>query len=234
MIICYDSDAINSKASIQAFKKSQPQIQLVEQPQCDFSNYNSDYDRIIKQSIQQGANSLFLAPHIDRIHEAVKIAKVNHQQPFGRRLRLFGGPSLYTSRTLEDSTGHLAVEDMQLLVPWHPYANISHRFIDDARKLWNADLDYKIVTWRTAMSYDATKAIAIGLNRADRPNRQQLQQTLSQPNFDFNGATGKVQFEYGERITKRVFLVEIGRWSRKTNQIDFIPIDNDLFSIIKE
>ena len=225
LVVCFDSDAVNSKASIAAFKKSQPQIELIDEPSCDFSNPNLNYDQIIKQTINQGANSLFLAPHIDRIHEAVKIAKVNHQQNLPQKLRLFSGPSLYTSKTLEDLLGRSAFIEMQLLVPWHPNTNIYHHFTRDAQRLWNPDLNYTVVTWRSAATYDATQAIVRGLKKNIRPTRKSLQRALSQPDFSFNGATGRVEFANGERVNATAFLLEVRQV--KPDKIDFVPLDDN-------
>ena len=56
-----------------------------------------------------------------------------------------------------------------------------------ARKMWGG-----AGSWRTAMAYDATKAIIAGLQSGLK--RSQLQKALSTPGFSFEGATGTIQF----------------------------------------
>ena len=81
MLICFDSKAINSRLHVDAFSQFQSKIDLFSSPLCNLSvsNLELSYDRILKQAIAQGANSLFLAPHIDRISEATEIARVNYR-----------------------------------------------------------------------------------------------------------------------------------------------------------
>ncbi|MEM9274073.1 MAG: ABC transporter substrate-binding protein, partial [Cyanobacteria bacterium P01_F01_bin.143] len=177
----------------------------------------------IDNAIKQGANSLLVVPHIDRIHEAVELAKINHNRNSNEKLQLFSSPSLYTFKTLEDEEGRDAVKGMQMAVYWHPGVNIRHYFSNDARLLWRKDLDYTIATWRTAMAYDATQAIIKGLKQ--NPTRKGLQKVLSdKDNFFFNGATGEVGFENGERKQKPAFFVEIKQVENSETNFDFVPI----------
>jgi branched-chain amino acid transport system substrate-binding protein len=77
------------------------------------------------------------------------------------------------------------------------------------------------VGWRTAMAYDAAKAIVVGLESESKPNRQQLQATLGNPDFTFPGATGKVQFlPSGDRNLKGV-LVKIASGNQSGTGYDF-------------
>ena len=225
LLICYDSSAVNSKAHLQAFKKLKHKLDLLEQPNCDFNQSDLDYEQTIQQAIEQGANSLFLAPHIDRINEAIAIAKVNYNQTAGRQLRLFSGPVLYTSQTLEPE-GREAVVGMQLNVFWHHSGIAQHQFTSQAKLLWGDARESSMMTWRTAMAYDATLAIVNAAKQTPSPTRKKLQQILSQKNFNFHGATGHVKFKDGERIAEQAFLVEISRPNEINNNIDFVLQDH--------
>ena len=227
IVVCYDSDADDNKSFKEEFSKLKENIELVDL-ECDFSDSNFNYDKIIDDAIKQGANSLLLAPHVDRINEAIRVAKVNHKKESSKKLQLFSSPSLYTNKTLEDEEGREAVEGMQLAVAWHPDIATQSSFLNDAKELWKKeDLNYTIVTWRTAMSYDATQTIIKGLKQ--NPTRKGLQKALSDKNFFVNGATGKVEFENGERKIKQVlqpkeFLVEIKQLNESESVCDFVPV----------
>ena len=229
IVVCYDSDADDNKSFQEEFKKFKKDIKLVKL-ECDFSDPNLDYEQIIKRAVDRKANSLLLAPHVDRINEAIRVAKFNHKQKPDEKLQLFSSPSLYTFKTLEDEEGREAVKGMQLAVAWHPETDIEHSFSSDAKKLWGEDLNYTIVTWRTAMSYDATQAIIKGLKQ--EPTRKGLQKALSDEKFFFDGATGKVEFENGERKQKKAclkpLLVEVKQRKRSEIDFDFVPISSDL------
>jgi branched-chain amino acid transport system substrate-binding protein len=90
-----------------------------------------------------------------------------------------------TSKVLED--GKAKVEGLTLPVIWERTQPTSIGFADTAKRLWNAD-----VNWRTAMAYDATQAIAQGLENAQ--TREGLKATLGTKGFSANGANGSIQF----------------------------------------
>jgi branched-chain amino acid transport system substrate-binding protein len=95
---------------------------------------------------------------------------------------------MYNSRTLSDSGKAAAQSELVVAVPWH---NLNSEFARKAKTFWHGD-----VSWRTATAYDATQAIVEGLRRINgSPDRQQLRQVLSSPDFSADGATGKVEFE---------------------------------------
>ena len=232
LLICYDSSAVNSKSHVEAFER-QNEIVLIQQPTCDFDRPGLNYERIISQAIARGANSLYLAPHIDRVHEAIAIAKVNYRQPSDRRLKLYSGSVLYTSKTLEDPEGRKAIAGMLLNVFWHPDAKIEHPYLAQAHAIWRKpqlnepneakkSLDHNTLTWRSAMSYDATRAIIEAARQTPKPTRNNLQQALSQEDFSFDGATGKVAFKYGERVSQQIFLIKILPSNSMSDNLDFV------------
>ena len=86
---------------------------------------------------------------------------------------------------------------------WHPEAFPNNPFSKSAQKLWGG-----VVTWRTATAYDATLAIAKGLQKSK--DRIELQNVLHEKNFLVNGATGKIQFlPTGDRRNNTIFLVQV-------------------------
>lgn len=76
------------------------------------------------------------------------------------------------------------------------------------------------MNWRTATSYDATKAIIAGLQKSN--TREQLQQTLQSPSFSVEGATGRIQFSSGDRTNNSIFLVKVQQ-KPGTDKYEFVP-----------
>jgi branched-chain amino acid transport system substrate-binding protein len=147
---------------------------------CDFSAPNFNPSDIPSQAVSDGANALLLAPSLQNINQALEIVGANK-----RRLTLLGSQAMYSFETLEE--GQADANGMTLAVAWHPDTIPGNSFAFNARKYWGGS-----GSWRTAMAYDATNAIAEGLKSAT--TREQLQQTLSNPGFFLNGATGTIQF----------------------------------------
>lgn len=151
---------------------------------CNFDNPNFDPQAKIAEIISSGADSLLLAPHIDRIEKAISIAKANQGQ-----LTLFASPTLYTSITLNSGQGN--VNGLILCVPWHPdnpgTFPKTDPFLNEATKLWKGP-----VNWRTANSYDATLVIAEGLKKSK--TREELKNAIKNSSFSLVGVTGKLKF----------------------------------------
>ncbi len=211
LLICYDSQAYDQKWFAYGFSQSK-KIKLAK-TDCDFSNPDLDLKQVIQQGIKEGANSLFLAPHVNRINEGINLAKTNQG-----RLKLFGSATLYTIDTLK--LGKKDVEGLVLSVYWHPSAFPRNPFYQEAKNLWGEDVG---VTWRTAMAYDVTKVIIEGFKKI--PTRKGLQQTISNPEFKIEGATGTVQFlPSGERQAGQSFLVEVCPGKESREDYDFVSL----------
>jgi branched-chain amino acid transport system substrate-binding protein len=66
--------------------------------------------------------------------------------------------------------------------------------------------------WCTPFAYDATRALITALEKEKRqqPNRIGVQQTLADPAFQANGATGKIRFsDSGDRLESNIQLVKV-------------------------
>lgn len=211
-LICYDSQDENSKS----FKEDITVAVAIEGGKlaavdCDFSAADFNPDALISQGISNGADSLLLNPSVNRLTAAFEIAKANQ-----KKLSLFGTSTLYTFQTLKEGQGD--VKEMVLTVPWHPDAFVNNYFPKQAKKLWGGT-----VNWRTANAYDATEAIIAGLKKGVF-SRQGLQQTLSQPGFATEGASGKVEFlPSGDRVGTPI-LVKIKPDAKAEAGFTFVPI----------
>ena len=176
---------------------------------CDFSAADFNPLEIPSQVISSGANALLLAPSLAKINQALEVARVSQG-----RLSLLGNQTLYTYSTLQQ--GQVDVNGMVLAVPWHA-KQINNPYTVTARQMWGG-----AGSWRTAMAYDATKAIIAGLQSGLK--RSQLQKALSTPGFSFEGATGTIQFlPSGDRNMKGT-LVKILPGQKSGTGYDFITL----------
>ncbi|MGK7931336.1 MAG: ABC transporter substrate-binding protein [Microcystaceae cyanobacterium] len=194
MTVCYDANAqytISFKEDfISAILTDGGQVTNVN---CNLSAPNFNALDIISQSQQQGADSILLIPSVDRISTAVSVAQANQKQ-----FALFGSSTLYTFETLDK--GRSFMEGMVITIPWYPTAIANHPFSKDAINLWGG-----AVNWRTALSYDATQSLITAFNQ--NTSRQGLQQTLADPNFNSQGASGQINFlPSGDRQSAPIFV----------------------------
>jgi branched-chain amino acid transport system substrate-binding protein len=147
---------------------------------CDFSAPDFNPSEVITKAIGDGANGLLLSPSVEKINQAIEIIRSNKG-----RLTLFGNHSMYSFDILQQ--GQIEANGLVLSVFWHASESSNVSYSTTAQKLWGG-----AGSWRTAMAYDATKAIALGLKTGFR--RDQLQKTLSNSSFTIDGATGSVRF----------------------------------------
>ena len=140
----------------------------------------------VAQVIQQGADVLMLAANTPTRPQALDVIAANRQQ-----LKLLGGDSLYNADILK--IGQENAVDMVVSAAWHRQSKPNASFPREAQTLWGGP-----VSWRTAMAYDATMAIAGGIRTTGQPptsiTAEQVQQALAQPNFGAEGATEIIQF----------------------------------------
>lgn len=94
---------------------------------------NVDPNATITQIIQRGANTLLLAPHVDRVSKVVEIARVNQG-----RLALIGSPTPYTAETL---SGKGVTNGLTLVVSWHFTTQSRHQFAQAALKRWGGSVN---------------------------------------------------------------------------------------------
>lgn len=197
--ICIDSRSSYSTSLKREFMRAVFQGRgRVSAISCDFSDPNFNPSDFVAKAIADGVDGLLLAPSVNRIDHAIRVAKASKG-----RLALFGGSSMYTYEVLQ--LGQVDVNGMVVAVVWHPEATPEKSFPKKAAQLWGG-----AVNWRTATAYDATQAIVMGLKQ--NSSRSGLQKALSSPGFRVQGATGKVEFlPSGDRlpITELGLLVRV-------------------------
>jgi branched-chain amino acid transport system substrate-binding protein len=165
----------------------------------------------LEQAIQQGADIVILAPNTATLDQALQVVSVNR-----RRLEMLGGDSVYNSRTLQ--VGGEAAEGMVVAVPWVLLSDPTSDFATVSSMLWGGD-----VNWRTAMAYDATLALVVGLSR--NPSREGLQQALAASDFLASGATGAIRFLPSGDRNQAMQLVVVEAGERSGYGYDFVPVE---------
>ena len=212
--ICFASDAKASQSFKDAFEWSIVQAGgKVIETNCDFSQANFNPVDVPAQAVSSGADALLLAPSIYNVNQAISVVQANK-----KRLPLLGNQTMYSFETLQQ--GSADANGMILSVAWHSGDNTDRVFTEEAQSQWGGD-----VGWRTAMAYDATKAMVVGLESELKPSRQKLQATLANPDFTFTGATGIVTFlPSGDRNLKGV-LVTVESGDRSGVGYDFVPVE---------
>ena len=187
----------------------------------NFSEPNFDIISVLARVKQKNARALVLFPNssgmnaLETLDKTFLIANMNQG-----KLPLLGGDSMYKPRTLQ--LGQENITDMVLAVPWHAEDN-NLEFSQTAKQLWGTD-----VNWRTALTYDATMALAAAI--AINPTRQGVQQALLAPDFEAEGASGKIKFlPTGDR-TGSVELVKVVAGNSSGFGYDFVPVTNTDYS----
>ena len=145
------------------------------------------------------------------VDRAYLLMQLNNNQ-----LPMLAGDSFYKPQTLQNGADRAV--NLVVAVPWHILGDIDSDFPKTSRSLWGGD-----VNWRTAMAYDAVKALAAGLE-VD-PSRKGIQTTLSQSDFSFDGASGKVKFLASGDRNYAVQLVTVQPGKRSSYGYDFVPLE---------
>jgi branched-chain amino acid transport system substrate-binding protein len=207
--ICADSQNRSSQSFKEEFTLAiESNKGKVVPTDCDFSDPTFNPSTAVERAISNGADGLLLAPSVDRINQAVDIAIANKN-----RLPLFSYSVMYTFKTLQ--LGQENVNGMVLTVPWHPAAFPSNPFPTKAFKQWGGE-----VNWRTALSYDAAKAIIAGLKQSN--TRDGLQVALSSSGFLVDGATGKFGFLPSGDRSGSAILVKVQPGSKSGTGYNFV------------
>jgi branched-chain amino acid transport system substrate-binding protein len=176
----------------------------------DLSKADFSAAKSLEQATKQGAEVLMLAANTETLDKALQVIQINQ-----KKLTLLGGDDVYTSKTLE--IGREQAVGMVLAVPWHINGDRKSDFPQKSRQLWGGD-----VSWRTALSYDATVALIAALEH--NPTRLGVQEALTSSDFSASGASGTIRFLASGDRNAPVQLVKIVPGSRSRTGYDFEPV----------
>ncbi|MEH2335905.1 ABC transporter substrate-binding protein [Nostoc sp.] len=176
----------------------------------DLSKVDFSAAKSLEQATKQGAEVLMLAANTETLDKGLQVVQINQ-----KRLTLLAGDDVYTVKTLE--IGREQAMGMVLAVPWHIDSDPKSDFPQKSRQLWGGD-----VSWRSALSYDATVALIEALKR--NPTRSGVQQALASSDFSATGASGTIRFLASGDRNAPVQLVKIVPGSRSRTGYDFEPV----------
>ncbi|MBE8970267.1 amino acid ABC transporter substrate-binding protein [Nostocales cyanobacterium LEGE 12452] len=176
----------------------------------DFSKADFSAAKSVEQATKQGAEVLMLAANTQTLDKALQVIQINQ-----KKLTLLAGDDVYTAKTLE--IGREQAVGMVVAVPWHIDGDPKSDFPQKSRQLWGGD-----VSWRSALSYDATLALIAALER--NPTRSGVQQALVSSDFSATGASGTIRFLTSGDRNAPVQLVKIVPGSRSRTGYDFEPV----------
>lgn len=181
--ICYDAQAPDNVTFKDAFMNalSAEEGRYINTP-CDFAAPDFNAENSVSSLISSGAEAVLIAPHIDKLNRPIEFAKANEW-----KMNLLGSFSLNTTKITQTGQGDL--NGVVLPVPFHDRQDSAQDFTAKAKQIWGKNA---ILTWRTATSYDATKALITTLNNSQ--TRQGIQRQLRDDNFAIAGANGTIKF----------------------------------------
>ncbi|MEH2205556.1 MAG: ABC transporter substrate-binding protein [Nostoc sp.] len=176
----------------------------------DLSKADFSAAKSLEQATKQGAEVLMLAANTETLDKALQVIQINQ-----KKLTLLAGDDVYTAKTLE--IGREQAVGMVVAVPWHIDSDPKSDFPQKSRQLWGGD-----VSWRSALSYDATVALIAALER--NPTRVGVQQALLSSDFSASGASDTIRFLASGDRNAPVQLVKIVPGSRSRTGYDFEPV----------
>ncbi|MDF5725325.1 MAG: ABC transporter substrate-binding protein [Rhizonema sp. PD37] len=182
-----DQEEVYSDSLSYEFKKqltTNNQEQVVEICTVDEKISDDEQKRIIQNCIRNHQNNA------DVILVALARKSLENKEHVffndNRNLKVLGGDTMY-SINLTTEYSNAIKEKLVVSVPWNRSNRNKQKssFEKESEHLWGK------VNWRTAMTYDATKAMVDALkNKNDNPSREDLYNALKD-NFSTESATGK-------------------------------------------
>ncbi|MEL4894386.1 ABC transporter substrate-binding protein [Crocosphaera sp. Alani8] len=208
--ICYDSNSLASRSFKETFSTVFMQNKgRLSTSVCDLSAPNFDGDQEISEAVNNGADTMLVIPHIDRLEQAHILAESNQG-----KLKLLGDITLNTMKTLQAGE---SMKGLSIVVPWSAKNPATQTFATSARQVWGGD-----VNWRTASAYDATNTLIEGLRQGE--TRETLQKALERSQFRAKTINGEVKFlPNGDRSGKGIIL-EVKPSQKHETGYNFMPL----------
>ncbi|WP_392533877.1 ABC transporter substrate-binding protein [Nostoc sp. C117] len=217
VVIFSNPDSSYSDSMREEFTKTFEKLggDVLHEPQINLADTSLDIDAEVSRSFyRHKAEGAVLIPDRKYIGVALKIARANQdvvdrlksQNSTKSGLKLLAGDTLYSNDILNE--GGNAVEKLIVVVPWFREAPQAMNFAEKAKKLWGRE-----VSWRTATSYDATKAFIEALST--NSERTTVIEKLKIVNLSQDNTSGdKLQFSAeGERQTEPILVqIQSGKW----------------------
>ncbi|MEQ9357327.1 ABC transporter substrate-binding protein [Coleofasciculus chthonoplastes] len=194
-VVFYSSNSSYSRSLKEAFEQ---ETTLEEVAASDLSQSAFNASPEVRKYVQRGAKAALLFPSTTGTARAIAVARVNASLDPNQQMQIIGNDALYSDETLK--LGKQAVEGMVLTAPWYPNTS----YAQQAAERWNTE-----VSWRTAYSYDAAKALLAAIETAD--SREGVLQALREVSLPASETAGdELTFDAeGNRVGASVQLVKI-------------------------
>jgi ABC-type branched-subunit amino acid transport system substrate-binding protein/serine/threonine protein kinase len=231
--IFYNPNSAYSRSLYEQFLLSFDNYGGLVVKQFDLSQPIFNPDAAINQAVSRGATTLVLFPDAKvnpyAFLNGLKIIRGNKN-----RYQIVGGDSLYTTDIIQERS---LSDNLIVAISWYYLSGKNQEFTKSVQQLWGTD-----PSWRTAMSYDASKVLAMALKEQvsltkierlqatfnSKIRRLKLLESLEHPNFKTQGITGDVSFEpSGDRSQKVVELVKVAPSRCSPYGYMFIPVADD-------
>jgi|GEM_PF-2284481 len=216
-VVFYASNSSYSRSLKDAFEQ---ETSLEEVAASDLSQSAFNASPEVRKYVQNGAKVALLFPSTTWTSRAIAVARVNQALDPNQQMQIIGNDALYSDETL--AFGKKAVEGMVLTAPWYP----NTPYAQQAAERWNTQ-----VSWRTAYSYDAAKALLAAIKTAD--SREGVLQALRQVSLPASETAGdELKFDAeGNRVGASVQLVQIVPTDPSTTPSDPTKSEEDPTSL---
>lgn len=200
---------------VQSFKENDGKVP--ESLVFDLST-KTNISQAVEKLNNEKADVIMLALPADKLDKGLEI--LSFLSAKNKTITVAGGDDVYSYEILKN--GKEKAEGMILAVPWHIDAPLQtdSDFVSDSKDLWNESP----VSWRTARSYDAAKALIEAIKKD--PTRQGIQRKLSSGNdFSVTGSSHVFSFQSdGDRFPPNVQLVKVVKKDKTQYGYSFKPI----------
>jgi eukaryotic-like serine/threonine-protein kinase len=183
VVIFFNSNSQYSQSLTREFKTALDYSGVADMnviEEIDLSRPDFDAEDSVNRAIANNAEVIMLAPDNEVMDKAIRVIESTN-----RRIPILGGDSMFTPRVSKIAKDKAV--GIALAVPVD-VTNTS--FLQQATKLWGQK---DLISWRTALAYDATQALIKGLSQ--EPTRDGVYRALSEPGFSVPGAKGIVSFQ---------------------------------------
>lgn len=154
---------------------------------------------------REKVDGVVFLPNIELISSVIKITGelAKDRSNLNQKIKILGGDTLYGADIIKQ--GKQNIEGLVLAIPWFAGDPTVKTFAEKACKRWEGG-----VSWRTAASYDATKAFLQAISRSKDLTRKSVLNNLKSVNLPATETSGyPLQFQNGELSQQRAVLVKV-------------------------
>lgn len=215
-VIFYNSESKYSSALRQVFRTDLVTDGGEVVAEHDLKGDNFNANSAMEEALAEGAEALILFHNSGVLELGLNVLEANQ-----RKLPILSGDSGYRPEFLQ--VGNLTEGIMTVAAPWHILGFPDSTFPQQARELWGGD-----VSWRTAMTFDATTALVTALESGN--TRETVQAALAGKGFSVAGVANDISFlPSGDRddVPQLVKIEKAEGKGRSSYGYDFIPIKSN-------